>query len=538
MNLAHNKNDNFFDPRTLLAIVLVFASIFGWQYYLSKKYPAPQTVEQTEKSIEKNLETIPTHSETAVPLQAKQGEITPVGQEQIIAFQSEPFSFEVTSRGMGLKNIKLNQFRERDGTEVFVSQGTTDNYLNELKIDGVPVFFNLEKISETQFKGVARVGTNQITRTYEIDPVMHTVSSVIEMTEAPGTMELMLTEGLVKDKSTSFLMPSFDFESVFVAHSGTTEIANIDPEEAQIFEEAFNNVSIASIGKHYFTTAIIDESDIAPMFSAKVDVNKSVATGSLKYVQSQGAVKKFVSKTFIGPKELKLLQKVDNRLGEIINFGMFAIIAKPILMLLKFLYTIVGNYGVAIIIVTLLIRMLLLPLNISSYRSMKKMQVIQPLLKSLKEKYKADPKQLQLETMALMKREKVNPIGGCLPMLLQLPIFIALYNVLAQSIELYQAPFMLWIMDLSLKDPYYVLPVLMGVTMFIQQKITPTTMDPAQAKAMQIMPVIFSLMMISLPSGLTLYIFVSTLFGIIQQYLIMKDKSGAGERVGVVTKLN
>src|SRR5690606_27187378 len=190
----------------------------------------------------------------------------------------------------------------------------------------------------------------------------------------------------------------------------------------------------------------------------------SVAVGSLKYTQTNGSVKKFTSKVFIGPKELKILQQVDSRLGEIINFGIFSVIAKPILMLLKFLYTIVGNYGVAIIIVTLLIRMLLLPLNISSYRSMKKMQVIQPLLKSLKERYKKDPRQLQIETMALMKREKVNPLGGCLPMLLQLPIFIALYNVLAQSIELYQAPFMLWITDLSLKDKYYVLPVLMGVT--------------------------------------------------------------------------
>lgn len=124
-------------------------------------------------------------------------------------------------------------------------------------------------------------------------------------------------------------------------------------------------------------------------------------------------------------------------------------------------------------------------------------------------------------------------------MILQLPIFIALYNCLAQSIELYQAPFIWWIHDLSLKDPYYVLPVLMGITMFIQQKITPTTMEPAQAKAMQFMPVIFSLMMISLPSGLTLYIFVSTLFGIVQQYMIMNEKKkDEGSGIGVVTKMN
>ncbi len=536
MNLPHNKNDNFFDPRTLFAILLVFGCIFGWQYYLSKKYPVTSP-EQIQKVVEKGLESIPTHQETTAPTEASES-ASANGVEEVIGFQSEPFTFEISSRGMGLRNIKLNQFRERDGTEVLLSHGGKENYLGELKINGNSVHFSLEKISDTEFRGVGQAGSMTVTRTLTVDPVKHTVVSNTEMSEVPAIVELMLTEEIIKDKSSSFLMPSFDYEVVFVSHSGSSEVIRIDPEDSKIFDDEFRNVSIASIGKHYFTTAIIDESDLAPSFSARVDLDRSVAVGSLKYVQAGGAVKSFSSKTFIGPKELKLLQQVDSRLGEIIDFGFFSVIAKPILLLLKFLYSLVGNYGVAIIIVTLLIRMILLPLNITSYRSMKKMQVIQPLLKSLKERYKEDPRQLQLETMALMKREKVNPIGGCLPMLLQLPIFIALYNVLAQSIELYQAPFMLWIKDLSLKDPFYVLPVLMGLTMFIQQKITPTTMDPAQAKVMQIMPVIFSLMMISLPSGLTLYIFVSTLFGIIQQYLIMKDKSSAGEQVGVVTKLN
>ena len=126
--------------------------------------------------------------------------------------------------------------------------------------------------------------------------------------------------------------------------------------------------------------------------------------------------------------------------------------------------------------------------------------------------------------MLLMKQEKVNPLGGCLPMFLQMPVFFALYQVLGQSIELYQAPFFGWISDLSLKDPFYVLPVLMGVTLWIQHKVTPTTMDPAQAKVMQFMPIIFSVMMVSLPSGLTLYTFVSTLFGVLQQQFFMRDK--------------
>ena len=165
-----------------------------------------------------------------------------------------------------------------------------------------------------------------------------------------------------------------------------------------------------------------------------------------------------------------------------------------------------------------------MPINIASYKSMKKMQKIQPALKALRERYKDDPQTQQRETMALMKNEKVNPLSGCLPMFLQIPIFFALFRMLGQSIDLYQAPFIFWIHDLSVKDPFYVLPVLVGIVFFVQQKVTPTTMDPAQAKIMQWMPIMFSFFMISLPSGLTLYTFVSTLFGILQQRFFMRDR--------------
>jgi YidC/Oxa1 family membrane protein insertase len=163
---------------------------------------------------------------------------------------------------------------------------------------------------------------------------------------------------------------------------------------------------------------------------------------------------------------------------------------------------------------------------------MKVMQKLQPQMNAVRERYKdksnEEKLQMNAEIMKLMKENKANPVGGCLPMLLQLPVFIALYQVLGQSIELYQAPFGLWIHDLSIRDPLFVTPVLMGITMFIQQKITPSTMDPQQAKIMMWMPVIFSFFMISLPAGLTLYIFVSTLFGIIQQFVFLRDRKPAG----------
>lgn len=210
-----------------------------------------------------------------------------------------------------------------------------------------------------------------------------------------------------------------------------------------------------------------------------------------------------------------------------IDFGIFGIIAVPILRGLQFFYKFIPNYGIGIILLTIVMRMITFPLQIKSFKSMKKMQVIQPELAKLKEKYKSDPQRMQKETMELFKKSGANPVGGCLPMLLQMPIFIAFYQVLYNAIELVNAPFYFWITDLSIKDPFYVLPVLMGIAMFGQTKLNPsTTADPTQQKVMMFMPIIFAFIMKEFPAGLNLYIFVSTLMGIIQQLFVyrMLDK--------------
>lgn len=228
---------------------------------------------------------------------------------------------------------------------------------------------------------------------------------------------------------------------------------------------------------------------------------------------------------YLGAKDYHELEGA--RMLGLIDYGTFAKLAYPLLWLLRAFYKVVHNYGVAIILLTILVRMLFYPLTLKSQKSMKAMQRLQPQISALKEKYKDDPAKMQQEQMALFKTHKVNPMGGCLPMLVQLPVFIALYAVLGNSIELFQAPFFGWIQDLSTKDPLYIYPVLMGVSMFVQQKLTPAAgMDPAQQKVMMFMPVIFSFMMINLPSGLTMYIFVSTLLGVLQQ-VMMKDKKPA-----------
>jgi YidC/Oxa1 family membrane protein insertase len=225
---------------------------------------------------------------------------------------------------------------------------------------------------------------------------------------------------------------------------------------------------------------------------------------------------------YAGPKEYDRLKALDVGFEHIVDFGWFSVVAMPLFWVLKFFYKYMGNYGWAIIVLTVLVRIPFIPILNKSQQSMKKMQKIQPMMAELKEKYKNDAQKMQKETMALYKKYKVNPIGGCLPMFLQIPVFIALYNVLLKAIELRGAPFIFWITDLSAKDPIYVLPIVMGLTMVLQQKMTPSAMDPKQAKMMMLMPIVFTFMFLTFASGLVLYWLVNNVLGIIQQYFVNK----------------
>ena len=251
-------------------------------------------------------------------------------------------------------------------------------------------------------------------------------------------------------------------------------------------------------------------------------VYKVTESGVMDLVDTR-PVSKLSYKVMFAKKDYDRLVSLGNNLNLSVDFGFFSILATPILRGLQFFYGLIPNYGVAIIIVTILMRLLTFPLQYKSFKSMKKMQEVQPELAKIKERYKEDPQRMQKETMALFKKAGANPIGGCLPMILQMPIFFAFYRVLYNAVELVDAPFILWIHDLSSKDPYYVLPILMAAAMFFHQKLTPsTTVDPTQKKIMMFMPVIFALFMKDFPAGLTLYIFVSTMVAMLQQVLVYR----------------
>jgi YidC/Oxa1 family membrane protein insertase len=235
---------------------------------------------------------------------------------------------------------------------------------------------------------------------------------------------------------------------------------------------------------------------------------------------------------YVGPKEEARLQQADPRLGAILNYGFFGFISKPVILpVLKWIHGYVGNYGWAIVLITILVNFVLFPLRLKSQISMQKMQKIQPQVNTLQDKYKKmkanDPRraEVQAEIMKLYQ-EHGSPIGGCLPLLLQMPVMFSFYSMLSVSIELRQAPWILWIHDLSRPDPYYIIPIFMAIAMVIGQKMTPTTVDPAQAKMMLIMPVVMTVFFLWVQSGLTLYWLTSNLVGIGQQWFIRKYWGG------------
>ena len=240
---------------------------------------------------------------------------------------------------------------------------------------------------------------------------------------------------------------------------------------------------------------------------------------------------------YIGPKEHKVLNAINPILTNAIEYGWFTFAAKPLFALLSWLHGIFGNWGWAIIALTAIIRAVLYPLTYKGMVSMQKMKILAPKLKELKEKYGKDPQRLNAATMEMYKKHGANPLGGCLPMLLQIPVFFALYRTLLNAVELQGAPWILWINDLSRMDPYYVLPILMGASMFLQQRMTPTNFtDPMQEKVMKYLPVIFTFFFVTFPSGLVLYWFVNNLFSIAQQFIVNQQFANAKDAQAALAK--
>jgi YidC/Oxa1 family membrane protein insertase len=278
---------------------------------------------------------------------------------------------------------------------------------------------------------------------------------------------------------------------------------------------------IASI-QHHFLAAAVPAGRAQFSATANADGLYTLSAVGMPTEVEPGQASSFTDQLFVGPKLQDQLQATAPRLRLTVDYGWLTVISQPLFWVLSKIHGLVGNWGWAIILMTVLIKAVFYKLSETSGKSMAKMRKLQPRMKALQERYADDRQKLSQAMMELYKKEKVNPAAGCLPILVQMPVFLALYWVLLESVEMRQAPFMLWITDLSVRDPFFILPLLMGVTMFIQQKLNPAPPDPVQAKIMQALPIVFTVFFAFFPAGLVLYWFVNNLLAITQQWHINK----------------
>ncbi|MEW6714920.1 MAG: membrane protein insertase YidC [Nitrospirota bacterium] len=502
------------EKRTLIAVVLSIVILVGWSYFFQPK-PVPQQPAPVEQT--KPAEKVQPEAALSEPVSQIPGQIPLVtgSTGSDVTIETDLYKAVFSTKGAIVKSWQLKKYLDKSGMPVVLlkesgavpslailfdsgDRNLPQNIIYTASRDGLTLSKNgiskEEIVFDYTYQGIS---IKKKLVFYNDD---YKIDLSIETMNAPSYMLALGTHFGVYDKE-----QSEHKGPVLLADSSRKEFDD-KLKETQILTGYIN--WIAQEDK-YFTAAI---APLVKVESAKVWKERETAEIALK-VSAQKQDFLF----YAGPKEYDGLKRLNVGLEHIIDFGWFSIVAMPLFWVLKFFYKYLGNYGWAIILITIITRIPFIPLMHKSQQSMKKMQAIQPMLASIKEQHKKDPQKMQKEMTELYKKHKVNPVGGCLPMLLQIPVFIALYNVLSKAIELRGAPFMFWIHDLSMKDPYYILPVVMGASMVIQQKMTPSTMDPAQAKIMMIMPIVFTFMFLSFPSGLVIYWLVNNVLGIAQQ---------------------
>ncbi len=546
--------------RALLAIVLSFAIFFGYQYFFIGFAEEQVVAEQQEELLEQNQPTPRSenqHSSAVVQSAATAVVAAPVYDREAkeIVVETELFTAIISEAGGVLKSFVL-----KEQTETTSPDSPGMELVKNLPEQGYPLQFtwgsalghgllfeaqnteiNFDSNGRAVLKMIADAGNGLVVeRIYTFDKKQYLFDldiRIINQSGAPlqGIAQLHQInapyEDALKNSASRFL---FRGPAIYV----NGELHEVAAKEfAEGPKTVTGKMAWAGYENHYFMSVIVPLNNNGQSFTMEgnEELLKTVVAGTLDTVQDGGQIE-YKYHVLYGPKKLTMLKDAGYNLEFAVDYGWFDIIAKPTLWMLNFLYGFCKNYGVAIILVTIMFKAIFWPITQKGMKSMKNMQKLQPKMMKIKEKYKSDPTRMNQEVMNLYKTYKVNPLGGCLPMLLQIPVFFALYKVLLLSVELRHAPFMLWINDLAAPDrlwigfdiPYLgglpVLTLLMGASMFMQQKLTPTTADPTQAKIMMFLPVIFTFMFLNFSSGLVLYWFVNNLLSILQQVLINRER--------------
>jgi YidC/Oxa1 family membrane protein insertase len=538
------------EKRLIIAVLLSIGVLYAYTFIFPNAKPVP-----AGSGVPKQGTLSSASISSGQPGAVSAATSTPIAAQQPIAGQPQAavaarditvdtdlYTAVFSSQGAGLKRLVLKKYKESLGPQgkdiVLVNEKTSDRFAlltdsREFGISPAAVFnCSAENVKITDggkgtlefstttpqglvfkkiytFSGNAyRIGLTeelQNTGSAKVDGVLHLLQNerVVTPAKGEGRYEVYGTTTLADNKVS------------------TDKVASLLKAPAQYL----TGVTWSAFADKYFMDAVIAEKgSIAAVRLTHPGVDflvRDISSPSISVAPGQATSINY--SVYYGPKELDILKAQGNRLEEVIDYGWFAPISKPLVYALKFLYKYTGNYGFAIIIITCILKLIFFPLTHKSYKSMKEMQKLQPKMAELKEKFKNDRDAMNKAVMELYKTHKVNPMGGCLPMLVQIPVFFGLYRALMYSIELRHAPFILWITDLSAKDPYLVTPIIMGISMFIQQKMTPSNMDPVQAKMMLALPVVFTFMFLNFPSGLVVYWLVNNILTIAQQMYINKS---------------
>ena len=526
------------EKRAFLAVVLSIVVFYGFSMVMGPdKKQVPPVSSQ-------NVATAPTSAQpapAASPLVPTLPQASPAAAlEKDVRVETDLYTAVFSSRGGALKNMTLKKYREQNSpaaNQVMLGNNADPALLNfstratgfnlsdsanySADVDSLTV--SGKESRQLVFSYVSGQGFT-VRKIYSFEAGSYGVkleTQILNNSAAAlvGTIQQVMSyPSAAKPKDNRFDAAGSYLYADNALHSDKAK------DVASAAKKYDKNVQWAGFADKYFLSSILaDKNSIA-----SVDVKKNAAgfmesiVSSPQLTINAGQSVTLTHRLFVGPKDIDILKAQGNDLVQSLDLGWFSALSKPLLYSLKFFYGYVGNYGLAIIIITIILKALFFPLTHKSYKSMKEMQKIQPKMAALKEKYKNDRDAMNKAVMELYREHKVNPMGGCLPMVVQIPVFFALYKALMFSIELRHAPFFFWITDLADKDPYYITPIIMGISMFAQQKMTPSQMDPMQQKMMLALPVVFTFMFLSFPSGLVLYWLVNNILTIGQQMYINK----------------
>jgi YidC/Oxa1 family membrane protein insertase len=552
------------NQRLILLLVFSFSIFMLWDAWQKQGQPRPApSVATTQSATSSGGNTVPAPTTTMMPASTPGAAAVPAATEQVVqavvsqTIKTDLFVAEISAQGGDLNRLELTKHRateDKDKNFVLFDNGEKHIYKAQSGLIGenLPNHKTLYQFVSTQ----QELKDGQDTLEVRLEaPVVNGVRAAKIYSFHRGSYLIDVAHEIVNESTAPLAVQAYYHT---VRDSKPPEVSGGKPMGVSVFtgpavyteQDKYQKVSFEDIAKgkakhalkadngwiamvqHYFVTAWLPQGKSEREFyTDKLDNDLYRAGVKLPMAQiPAGASGKITVPLFAGPQEQDDLAKIAPGLNLVVDYGWLTVIASPLFWVLEMLHKLVGNWGWAIIALTVLLKLIFFPLSAASYKSMAKMKLVAPKLAKLKETFGDDKARLNQEMMELYKREKINPLGGCLPILVQIPVFISLYWVLLGTVEMRYAPWLGWIVDLSAKDPYYVLPLFMGATMLVQTKLNPTPPDPIQAKVMMFMPIVFTGMFLFFPSGLVLYWIVNNLLSIAQQWQITRMIEGGGKK--------